>query len=256
MNDLELIENYLTGQLPADERARFEAALRTDPAVADTLAFYLMAKQAARAEAREQRLAELNALRRKTPQPPVMEPVGLPRARPSWSAPMRWAAAASVVLLLGLGWYFFRPQPQPMLAASQQVDAYVTSHFMQLPTTMDGGPADSLKMGVDLFNKGNVAEANTVFQDVLTRHPNTDSALKYAGIVAFRRGDYDQAITLFHRLSQRTDLYANPGLFYESLALLKRGRPMDKNEAKKLLEDVIKNNLDGKTEAEQLKTSL
>ena len=39
LESLETVENYLTGQLPADERARFEAALRTDPAVVDALAF-------------------------------------------------------------------------------------------------------------------------------------------------------------------------------------------------------------------------
>lgn len=244
--DLETIENYLTGQLSTDERIRFEAALRTDPAVADTLAFYVLTRQVARQQAREERLAELNALRTSATR------LGR-RTSGNWITYM--ATAASIVLLLGLGWSFFRLATEPKGANSQQIDAYVAAHFMQLPTTM-GGSADSLAQGIDLFNKGKLSEAGALFQDLATRQPTLDNALKYAGIVAFRQGNYDQAINQFHRLSQRTDLFVNPGLFYESLARLKRNRPMDKEQAKKLLEQVIDRKLEGKREAETLLTSL
>ena len=244
--DLEIIENYVTGQLAPDERRRFEAELRTDPALAEALAFYTLTKQVAREQALEQRKAELDALHRNIVSVPL----------PFWRAPMRWAAAASIVLLLGLGWFFFRPTDSAIMA-TRLTDEYVTQHFMQLPTTMDGGttgsPAvDSVKLGVGLFNEGKLAEADGIFQDVLIRKPDDDSALKFAGIVSLRQGNYDQAINLFHRLSQRTDLYSNPGLFYESLAFIKRGRPMDKEKAKKLLAEVITKNLEGKGEAEKL----
>ncbi|ADB38724.1 hypothetical protein [Spirosoma linguale] len=239
--DLETIENYVTGQLTPDERTRFEAALRTDPAVAEALAFYMLSKQAAKEQAREQRKSELDSLRK---------PASI------WSVPMRWAAAASITVLLGLGWYFFRPTNSPEMA-SRRADAYIAQHFMQLPTTMDGSSsgsttADSLKTAVGLVNSGKLAEADALAQDILKRQPTNDSALKYAGIVALRRENYDQAISLFHRLSERTDLYSNPGLFYESLTLLKRGRPMDKEQAKKLLDEVITRNLDGRREAKEL----
>ncbi|GAB2543199.1 hypothetical protein [Spirosoma aerophilum] len=249
--DIETIENYVTGQLTPDERAQFEAALQSDPAVAKALAFYVLSKQVARDQAREERKAELDALRNKL----VSEETSLTRSRPLWSVPMRWAAAASILVLLGLGWYFFRPTDST-IAATQLTDEYVTQHFMQLPTTMDGGTSgsgttDSLKTAVGLFNSGNLADAGTMFQDILKRQPTNDSALKFSGIVSLREGNYDQAIDLFHRLSERTELYSNYGLFYESLALIKRGRPMDKARAKKLLGEVISRNLDGKREAEK-----
>lgn len=248
--DLETIENYLTGQLPSEDRAEFEATLRADPDVANALAFYLLTKQAAQEQAREQRRAELDALR--TQNVPVRS-VG---TRPLWSAPMRWAAAASVVVLLGIGWLFVRPTDSAMMA-SRLTDEYVAAHFMQLPTTMDGGSsgsgsADSVKTGVGLFNEGKLAQADALFQGVLSHQSDNDTALKYSGIVALRQGNYDKAITLFHRLSQNTDLISNPGTFYEALALLKRGRPLDKEQAKKLLEEVINKNLEGKGDAKQL----
>lgn len=247
--DLETIENYVTGQLAADERARFEDALRTDPAVADALTFYMLSKHVAREEAHAVRKAELDALRRQTAP-----------AQSFWSAPMRWVAAASIVILLGLGWYFFQPANGPAnseLAVSQLTDAYVAQHFTKLSTDMDGGSSgsnslDSLRQGINLYNKGMQTEADVIFQDVLKRQPDLESALTYAGITALRRGKYDQAITLFHRLSQRTGLVSNPGTFYEALTLLKRDQPTDKKQAKRLLEDVIIHNLQGKGEAQQL----
>lgn len=247
--DLETIENYVTGQLAAAERAQFEDALRTDPAVADALTFYMLSKHVAREEAQAVRKAELDALRRQT----------VP-AQPFWSAPMRWVAAASIVALVGLGWYFIQPANGPAnseYAIAQLTDVYVAQHFDRLSTDMDGGSSgsnslDSLKQGINLYNKGMLTEADVVFQDVLKRQPDLDSALKYAGITSLRRGNYDQAITLFHRLSQRTDLVSNPGTFYEAIALLKRGQPMDKNQAEKLLNEVVDKGLDGKKEAPAL----
>ena len=240
-DDLEIIENYLNGGLSADERTRFETTLRTDPAVADALAFYVLAKHTAKVDAhdaRAQRQAELDALRR-TP------------TRSQWAAPMRWVAAASVVLLLGLGWVFLRDATGSP-DATQLADAYITQNFDQLSTTMGGGSADSLTLGVGLYNDKKFAEAEAVFGDVLTRQPNSNRALRLAGIVALRQKKYDQAIDRFHRLSQRTNLLSNDGTFLEAVALLQRNLPLDKSQAKKLLEDVIKKNLEGKADAERL----
>ena len=251
-NDLETIENYLTGGLSADERLQFEATLRTDPAAADALAFYALAKHTAKVDAHAQRKAELDALRRSLTSPqPIADLPAPTRTRPLWSAPMRWAAAASVVLLLGLGGYFLRNSVGSADAA-QLADAYVTRNFDQLSTTMGGGSTDSLAQGIDLYNNKRFTEAEAVFENLLKQQPGNDRALKFAGIVALRQKNYDQAIDRFHRLSQRTDLYSNPGIFLEAIALLQRNQPMDKSNAKKLLETVINRNLEGKSDAEAL----
>ena len=251
MNDLEIIENYLTGQLSADERIRFETTLRTDSAVADALAFYVLARHTARADARQQRQAELDALRRR----PNADYPALVAPKPAWSAPMYWVSAASIVLLLGLAWSIFRLRSEPV-AAAQLADTYIETNFAQLSTTMSGGLTDSLKMGVGLYNDQKFAEAETVFTEMFTRQPANDRALQYAGIAALRQGANDQAIERFHALSERTDRFGNPGPFLEALARLKRGRPSDKDLSRKLLDKVITNNLEGKSEAEQLVKNL
>lgn len=240
-NDLETIENYLTGGLSADERTRFEATLRTDPALADALAFYALAQHTAKVDARAaraRRQAELDALRRS----PVHSP---------WAAPMRWVAAASVVLLLGLGWYFMRGTLGGPDAA-QLADAYVSEQFTELPTSMGDDLTDSLTLGVGLYNKENFAQAEAIFGDIVARQPGSDRALRFAGVAALRQHKYDQAIDRFRRLSQRTDLTYNDGPFLEAIALLRRNRPMDKSRAEKLLNDIVNRNLAGEERAKAL----
>ncbi len=293
MNDLELIENYLEGQLSAEERTRFETRLRTEPAVAEALAFYVLAKRTATVEAfdqrpvqnagdaaaREQRRAELDALRRTMSPAEMSEEQPATRAQPRRGVPMSWVAAASVVLLMGLGWYFFHGSFDNSgglagTSATQLVDNYIETNLDTLNTTMEAsapkgppvGLADpangtnsakpstvrTLQEGVGLYNENKLAEAEAVFDEIVLRQPDNDQALEYAGIVSLRHGNYDKAIDRFHQLSQRTDLVSNPGTFLEAIAYLKRGRPVDKSQAKKLLEGVISNNLTGKNEAKAI----
>lgn len=255
MNDLETIENYLTGQLTPAERTRFEKTLRTDPALAESLAFYIQAKQVTRAEAHEQRKAELNALRH------------VPKPQP---APVRWVAAASVVLLLGLGWLIFQLENETP-TVSQLTDTYLTTTYGQLSTTMGGESIGSLERGIDLYNQQQHAEAEAIFTRELnnTTTPNTqlpgttrkgglgtalgsDRLLKFAGLAALQQQKYDVAIERFQALGRQADLVSNPGLFLEALTRIKRNEPMDKERARKLLDTVINRDLEGKSEAEQL----
>lgn len=257
MNNLETIENYLSGQLTPAQRTQFEANLRTNPTLSESLAFYVQAKQVAGVEARNQRKAELDALR------------PYPKQR---SAPMRWVAAASVLLLLGLGWFIFRLGNEAP-TTTQLADAYLSDTYGQLSTNMSGEGAGALEQGIDLYNRQQYAEAEAIFIRELDRQathnnpvpgstlkgeleqaPGSDRLLKFAGLAALQQQKYDVAIARFHQLGERTDLFSNPGLFLEALARLKRNEPMDKEEAEKLLEDVINRNLEGKANAEQLLT--
>ncbi len=257
MNNLETIDDYLSGQLTPAERAQFESTLRTNPALSQSLAFYVQAKQVARAEAHNQRKAELDALRQTAKQP---------------AAPMRWVAAASVLLLLGLGWLTFRLGNE-LPTMSQRVDTYLADTYSQLGTNMSGETAGSLEKGIDLYNRQQYAEAETIFTRELNRQQNkqlsgstlkgglgatlgSDRLLKFAGLAALQQQKYDVAIQRFQQLGQRTDLFSNPGLFLEALARIRRNEPMDKEKAKELLDTVINRNLEGKSEAEIIISNL
>ena len=234
---LERIDNYYNNSLSASERVDFENDLKNDPALAAEVAFYVQAKQVAQAEAHARRKAEwatLDKSLQKTTQRTIF---------------YRYAAAASVVSLIGVGWLLFQSTYQDNLRGQGSFDknwaaAYVAKNFTTLNIQMSGS-ADSLQMGISSYNLGNLEKAQTVFTQLLTRDSLNAEAQKYAGIVSLRRGNYDQAIKRFHRLGLRTDLAANPGKFYEALALLQRNLPLDKNTAENLLKEVKAAKLEG-----------
>ncbi|WP_421830870.1 tetratricopeptide repeat protein [Larkinella sp.] len=226
MNELERIDDYFAGRLSPEDRDRFEATLPRNPALARSVAFYLLARQTARQETRR-----------------ILQPLPVRRL------PVRMLAAVAACLLLLLGWYLTVWQTSP--SAREVADQYLSEHYDQLPVSLDG-QSDSLKTGSQFYNMGEFRKAETVFETMLEREPAHPEALKRAGLVSLRLNKYDQAIERFQRLGRQTDLYANPGIFLEALARLKRGQPMDKNRTKKLLLTVIQGNLEGKKEAGQL----
>jgi tetratricopeptide (TPR) repeat protein len=236
----EKIDDYFTGQLTPDQRTAFENALRTDAELAKTTAFYVAAKRTAAEISRADRVAEFV----------VRRPAQQTRRVGQFS----WVAAASVLLVigLGLGWFFLSRSNNNNQTAQQMADAYIAKNLTELPVTMSANTADSLQTGVNLFNSNKLPEAGAIFTAIYRADTANDTALKYAGIVSLRLKNYDKAIEQFHTLGQRTDLMVNPGLFYEALARIARDQPNDKQTVQNLLETVISRNLAGKSDAEKL----
>ena len=239
MNDLDTIEDYFAGQLSEGEKARFEQQIVADPELAEAVAFYIQAKQIAHTEAIAKRKETWETIRKQESQ----------ISRPIWM-PISYAAAACIVLLLGF--FLFWPNQQ---SAEQLADQYIQTNLTTLSVTLSS-QSDSLQLARQAYNAGRFAEAEDIIQTQQQRDSSNAELLKLAGLVSLRRGNYDQAINQFHRLSQRTNLRANPGLFYEALTHLKRAQPNDKTTAQQLLQTVIDQNLDGKKAAEALSKDL
>jgi tetratricopeptide (TPR) repeat protein len=238
MNDFENIDEYLEGRMEAGAKRAFEARLVADPGLAEQVAFFLQARHAARQAALLERHAEWVSLRRPEAAPP--------RTRVIRIAYASLASAAAVVLLLWGWWSFFRPTAA---TPERLADAYVQKNFSGTLSLLMSGRTDSLQTALSLANDGKNREALTMLTDLTRRDPTNAEAKNYAGIVALRAGDYDQAIAQFHALSQQPGLFSNPGAFHEAIARLKRGQPLDKKTAKTLLETVVRENLEGHEEA-------
>ena len=234
MNHIETIDNYFTGQLTGPEKARFEQQILADSDLAEAVAFYVQARQTARQQAQAGRKAEWATLRE---QNTVSKPLWLP---------MAWVAAACVLLVLGF--FLFRPAP---LAPPELADRYIQDNLTTLSVTMGSQP-DTLQLARQAYNDGQLARAETLIARLQRSDTDNTEVLKLTGLVALRQGNYDKAIGQFHSLSQRTDLRANPGLFYESLARLKRNAPNDEATARQLLNTVVDQNLEGKKGAKKL----
>jgi tetratricopeptide (TPR) repeat protein len=141
--------------------------------------------------------------------------------------------------------YFFTSSDTPQKFA----DNYIKNNYSQLSQNMDAS-TDSLQQGIAAYNKKDYDKALLLFQNVYNTHPDNSDAKKYIGFVHLVRKDYDKALVHFDELAQKKGLFSNPGLFLKALTLLERNKENDKATAKKLLEQVMQENLEGKKEAE------
>jgi tetratricopeptide (TPR) repeat protein len=220
----ELIDNYIEGKLSEADHAAFETRLAQDQALAEELAFYLSTKAALRDNALQQRHAQW------TQQRPTQ--------------PLRWqwtsGLAAAMVILVG-AWYFLQPA-SPTL--QMQADAYIEQTMKTLPNHLDAS-TDSLQMAIEFYNTQKYNEALPIFTGLARTNPR---ARTYEGFTQLQLKNYDAAIQIFEQIATNTELLDNKGKFYAAIAYFKKGDPAA---AQRLLEEVVAQNLAGKTEAEQ-----
>ena len=233
---LEQIEKYLNNELSLSERQVFENQLSTDEVLAKEFAFYANTHTASKQLANGKRREEFDHLRKEISIRPIRK-----------FKPMIWVSglAASVILALGFWWFSQTATSNAEILA----DTYIQKHFENLPVKMDGN-SDSLQMGLRLFNEKKLNDAQKIFENILQRKNGNSEATKYAGITALKLQNYDKAIQYFQTLSRQTNLYSNPGKFYEALALMKQDKA-ERKQAKKILNEVIVNNLEGNEEAKK-----
>ena len=154
-------------------------------------------------------------------------------------------AAASVILILG--WYFLFNPP----SANSLADRYISEHLQAMSPSL-GSNRDSLEMGKEAFNKKDYAEAEKIFSSLQRDKVLNSEAIEYLGIVYLNAGKYGQAINQFDLLSGDTSLHTNLGPFYKAITLIKRNDPGDHEAARVILANIIKNDLPGRKESEQL----
>jgi tetratricopeptide (TPR) repeat protein len=230
-NELALIESFFNHELTEAERQEFEKRCSTDPAFAEMVALYVKTRYGFQQLHRNQRKAEFEELRQKA-KVPVMATRTI----------RYWVVTAAVICIALLSWLYLREPNLPVLA-----DEYIEENFSVLSTTMST-EKDTFKQAIALFNKGQLAEAAALF-DSLAEYNNPE-ALKYAGISYLRLQNYTVALEHFETL-QKQNLQSNPGTFYKALTLLKRKQSTDLAEAKKLLEKVKNQKLEGWQEIEK-----
>ena len=224
-NELALIESFFNNELTEQEHQEFEARCATDPVFAETVALYVKTKYGFIQLHRNQRKAEFEESGRK--HKAVMRAKVIARY---------WIAAVAVLCMALLSWLYLKQPNLPELA-----DEYIDQNFMILSTTMSADK-DTFRQAIALFNAGKLAEAAAIF-DSLAEYNNPE-ALKYAGIAYLRMQNYVLALEHFETL-QKQNLQSNPGIFYKALTLLKRKQNNDLAEAKKLLEQVKNEKLEG-----------
>jgi tetratricopeptide (TPR) repeat protein len=236
MDNLDYIDNYFKGHLNDQEIRQFELRIEQDPVFAQDVAFYVsatgMLKEQADTTTRE-RFRELEKM-----QPVRMNPAPVRRL-------VYYIAAAAVVVGVIAGIYFLQPA-----SAVQLADNYIQDEMVLERNETMGTSVDSMRLATDYYNERNYTAALPIFESFSQEHPDHDEARLNAGITALKAGNYQKAINHFS-IHEKLDLYSNPAKFYHAVALMKRNLPGDKELAKKLLQEVVRLNLDKKAKAEQ-----
>lgn len=242
MQNLERIDDYFQNRLHSAERASFEQQLTADPDFAGEVAFYLCTVQAARENlfaGRKKRLRELYDQNKTGANTVAPNQVPVRKLR-------TWMAAAAVAAMLLIGYFIFIKPESPRQLAEQ----YVQRHLNVLGVQMSS-EQDSLQTALTLYNSGKWAEALGLFEKMSRTNPGQVETVTYAGLASLRLKDYDKALGYFLRVESYPGLHSNPGKFYRALTLMQRDGPGDKDEAGKLLRQVVEQDLEGKEPAQR-----
>ena len=235
MERLEYIDSYFKGELGSGESSRFEEKIISDLAFAEEVVHYLSFLQVAKDQADEEKKKRFRELYRqhKTGKSSVVRRM--------------WPTIAVAALVAGVifGWYLFM---QPV-SSKQIADTYIREHFQTLSISM--GAQDSMQVALKLYNEEKLTEALHEFQKIIESNPSNYTAIKNAGIVSLRLQHYDQALEYFKELESHTELFSNPALLYQAITLMKRNHAGDAEAAKKLLQQVIDKDLEGKEEEKE-----
>ncbi len=244
---LEYIESYFQRKLTGPEKEEFEQRCVTDEKFAGEVAFYISSRSALNDLLLEQKKQEWSRFDIGEEPMPV---IGQDSETSSSRTPVRkinerkwflYAAAACVGIGLIVAPWFLSDSPQ------KKAGEYVSTSLSSISQTMDGS-RDSLQLGIQYYNGSQYDKAIGLFQGVYSAHPDNSDALRFLGQTQLVQKKYDAAIVSFDELSKK-QTYSNPGVFLKAVTLLRRGQAGDPAEARKLLEQVVKENLYGSREA-------
>ncbi|MBX2920801.1 MAG: tetratricopeptide repeat protein [Chitinophagaceae bacterium] len=253
MNDYRAldIENYLEGDMTEEEKRRFEAELSSNAELRALFETYrtinMEMRNAQKYNEQESALRKtLEGLNKKyfsseTPLQSAAPLVSISRSRNFLKIAV--SAAAAVVLFFTAYLLFINNDNAVKLA-----NKYVHEDLSHLSQTMDGA-RDSLQQGIAAYNNKDYSAAVNLFEAIYKTHPDNSDALRYAGITYLVTKDYSRAIACFDELAAKKDLFSNAGNFLKALTLLQRNEKGDKENAKQLLEKVVKEEQQGSEEA-------
>ena len=266
MNEvISYIDEFFKGSPGPNEKKEFEKRLKEDPAFAEEVAFYVATINVLKEDAKSERRERFRNFKSDETSEEASESTNVRPMRNSRRLSWMYAAAASVLILLTVGWFVFGDRATPV----EMADRYIKEKLTDVGGEEMGINQDRMQTGLSLFNKGKLNEALPIFESIERELENLDDssqvlkaketeaellpeAKKMIGLVYLRLGQYDKALDYFKQLENFKNLRVNPGKFYQAIALLKRNRAGDSDLAKNLLEQVDVYGLDGSDEARKI----
>jgi tetratricopeptide (TPR) repeat protein len=242
IHDTELIERYFDGDLSGDEKALFERRLQHDEGFKSLFDQERLLIGAIKFEGA---LSDLEYLRAAEKEESFR---GLHYSREGNSQPESQSglrqlipyiiSAAACLLIIALAIFFLKPKSPQRMASK-----YTAENLMYLSATMSD-ESDSLRLGIAAYNSSDYDKAGRIFASIAQKTGSLE-AIKNLGLAYLAGGEYDKALQQFERLSNLDGIYINQGPFYKAVALMLRSAPGDEEEAKEILQEVVKKQLPG-----------
>jgi tetratricopeptide (TPR) repeat protein len=229
---LDYIESYFAGRCTDAEKQQFEERCVRDEAFAQEVAFYVQSRQLFKEELLKTKKAS-------------WAPNGVPKPQKTGLVRTLYLATAAAAAVVILFFIYLAVKPQ---GPAQVANDYIHTHYDHLSQTLDG-TRDSLAQGITAYNKREFTHALDLFTALAHEHAGNTDARLYSGLAYLRLKDYDHALHQFDTLANMPSLYSNPGPFLKAVTLLERNATGDRETARRLLQDVVRRNLDESQEA-------
>jgi hypothetical protein len=226
------IIKYILNQLNQAERLEFEQKLASDNVFKAEYETEKLMHEGLLHHRNEQLRNKLKALREGkelTVTESISEPIPQAKTISLWS---KFAAAASILLLISAGMWYFMP-------GKQQDAAEIFASNYESPKGLDAfrdvsAINDTLTL-IDASMRNNQwADAKQKALSYLSVHPNEFSIQLALGVCHLETNDFSAADTIF-KLLMNNRLMKDNAKWYYSMSLLKQNR---KEEALKILEDL------------------
>lgn len=220
MDKDELIERFFENQLSDEEQKIFQNYLDTDPVFAEEFAFQKNVKQAIV-------LNERVELKKK------LQSFESPKSSRKWIS--KWSVAASIVVVVGAGFWFMNQSPN----GAELYDEYYQSYPNVVAPTVRGESKTDLKSQAFYeYDSGNYQKAYDLFSQLYATDKD-DYALFYSSLSLIELNKPQEAIALMDEF----DLNKNNGFtpyikWYKALSYVKIDQ---KEKAIELLQSLVEN---------------
>ena len=208
--DLEIIENYLAGNLEAAQKAQVENRIDKDPSFAQKVSLVK--------ETSEVLKIDVAGFRKD------LATIEEEFATNRWSIRRFFkensylmAAAIALIAMVGVSYliWFQNPPTSELFAANFQIPP-------ENITTRADLESNALTQGLEAYNEQNYLSANEQFAQVLTSDPNNQAVLFYSGICHLTLSEEQQAIDKFEKIiASGTGEYLTAAKWYLGLTYLK-----------------------------------
>ncbi|MDO5972495.1 hypothetical protein Q4Q35_22060 [Flavivirga aquimarina] len=206
-----LFESYLSKELPQDEIIAFESRLKNESDF--NQAFNTYKELASFLEHKFENEAASTAFQNNLK---TISKTHFEKQKPAKKVGhfklWKYAVAASIALLIGI--FTFNDSPNPTFSDYNNYEA--------ISLTVRGGQDELLKAAEDAFNNKNFITAEIIFGQLLAKDNSNKELQLYRGIALLEIDKFDEADSLFSRLSNTQSVYKSKAIWYSALSKLKQ----------------------------------